>query len=920
MNKDNSKSAILEKFSTFVGRNHYSILIFFILLSALSIYYTIHNLGFMTDRNDLISHSTKYYKDYAAYREEFKDFDDLLIAVEGSNKQHVKNFVEELAGFLLANPKDFKDVFYKIDPEFINSQKLLFLDLDELHKLKHKLAINKGLISSVIQNPGLESLFNEVNKEITGAKFGDFKIDSFDSEEKKQVDLSLPISVLEQMIAHIKGENVSSSPWQNLFIEKSGDMDGEGYLTTKGKQFYFIFVNPVEDKQDFAQAVDQIKLLRNYIKNLEFKYSDVTAGVTGSAALSSDEMISSKNDTIKASFISIIGVAILLIVSLKGFVFPLSAVFTLIISVCLSIGFTTLTVGHLNVLSVVFTTILIGLGIDFGIHFIMRFQEEMAAEDNVLSAITKAVNRTGKGIIAGAITTSFAFAATMLADFKGIAELGFIAGTGIIICLIVTMTLLPSIIIIIDGLKSQTRKRTEKTAHRYSISNVTIHPVLDFLLRKPKVLIGVTIISILLSFFLMKDVSFDYNILNLQADGVESVDYEKKIIECSGRSALYGAVVVDTFDEILPMKKMLEALPSVDVVNSIDSIIPANQDEKLNIIQEIPALFSDITFTQETSSPVNLITLSNTLNKIYLKIGKDAGGVKISDGKSGAESYIKVRRLIADFNRLVKNDKNNLAEQSLNEYQNVLFADFNKKLTSFAEAIMPDKIDVDNIPEPFKERFIGKTGKYFLQVFPKINIYERGAMDKFTEDIRSVDPNATGPAITSGESGRLMKKGYVMGGLYAFIAIIIFIRLSFKSLRYTLLSIIPLTVGAIWTLAIMGIFNLRFNLANLIILPLIIGIGVDNGIHIVHRFRDDIGSGNTISPVYKSTGKAVILSSLTTTIGFGSLMVASHRGIHSIGVLLTIGVLCCLAASLTILPAILEIMQKNLPSSNNRPG
>ncbi|MGR3318816.1 MAG: MMPL family transporter [Candidatus Anammoxibacter sp.] len=874
----------------------------------------------MTDRNDLISHSTKYYKDYAAYRAEFKDFDDLLIAVEGSNKQHVKDFVEELANFLISNPADFKDVFYKIDPEFIHSQKLLFLSLEELHSLKHKIELNKGLISTVVQNPGLESLFKEVDKEITGIKIGNLKIDSSASEDvindnkpERPVDLSLVISVLEQMVAHVKGEKISSSPWQNLFVKKSGDIDGEGYLTTKEGKFYFIFVNPVQDKQDFAQAVDQIKRLRSHIKKLKSKYPGVSAGVTGSAALSSDEMISSKNDTIKASFISITGVAILLIISLKGFVFPLSAVFTLIISVCLSIGFTTLTVGHLNVLSVVFTTILIGLGIDFGIHFIMRYQEEMAAENNVLAAITKSVNRTGKGIIAGAITTSFAFMATMLADFKGIAELGFIAGTGIIICLIVTMTLLPSIIIIIEQLKTKRRKFTGKTALKksvfhYSISKVTIHPVLDLLLKKPKVLIGFTIASILISIFLMKDVRFDYNILNLQADGVESVDYEKKIIEYSDRSALYGAVVVDTFDEILPMKKKLESLPSVDIVNSIDSLIPDHQDEKLNIIQEIPALFSDITFTQETSAPINLSNLSNILNKIYLKIGKDANRVKIFGDKTVTESYVTVRKLISDFNHLAKIDENNLMEQNLNEYQNILFADFNKKLTSFAEAIMPDKIDVDNIPEPFKERFIGKTGKYFLQVFPKINIYERGAMDKFTTDIWSIDPNATGPAITSGESSRLMKKGYVMGGLYAFIAIIIFICLSFKSFRYTLLAIVPLTVGAIWTLAIMGIFNLQFNLANLIILPLIIGIGVDNGIHIVHRFKDDIVNGNAVSPVYKSTGKAIILSSLTTTIGFGSLMVASHRGIHSIGVLLTIGVLCCLAASLTILPAILKIM------------
>ena len=867
----------------------------------------------MTDRNDLISHHTKYYKDYAKYREEFKDFDDLLVVVEGENKQTVKDFVEELSGFLISRPNDFKDVFYKIDPDFINEQKLLYLSLEELHTLKNKIELKKDFIINVGQNPGLESFFNEADKELTMAMTGEPGLKTAsngngDNGHPNPLDLSLTISVLKQMVGYVKGDKGFSSPWQNLFIKKDGDIDSEGYLTTKGGTFYFVFVNPVEEGQDFAQAVDQIELLRSQIDELELKYPGVSAGVTGSAALSSDEMISSKDDTIKASFISLIGVVILLVIALKGFVFPFSAVFTLIISVCLSIGFTTMTVGHLNVLSVVFTTILIGLGIDFGIHFIMRYQEEMAADNNVLSAIKQSLSRTGKGIIAGAITTSFAFMATMMADFKGIAELGFIAGTGIIICLVVTMTLLPSILIIVERLKTKRWLLFRSSLPQYSISKVTIHPVLNLLLKRPKAVVIFAIITVFASIYLMKDVRFDYNILNLQADGVESVNYEKKIIENSDRSALYGAVVVDTFEEIAAMKKRLEALPSVDVVNSIESIIPNNQEEKIEIIDEIPGLFSGTTFSNDTSPPVDESRLLNTLNKIYLKIDKVESDGLNSDGVPLNESVAEVRKLINEFNQLTKTEENGRVEHELNGYQQLLFDDFNTKLSSFAGAIMPEEVEVDNIPELLKERFVGKTGKYFLQVFPKINIYERGAMEKFSADLWSVDPDATGSAITSGESSRLMKEGYVRGGIYAFIAIIIFICLSFKNLRYTMLAIVPLALGAFWTLAVMGLFDLQFNLANLIILPLIIGIGVDNGIHIVHRYRDDLESGNYISPAYNSTGKAIILSSLTTTIGFGSLMVASHRGIHSIGLLLTIGVLFCLIASLTILPAILKIM------------
>ncbi|MEE9165371.1 MAG: MMPL family transporter [Nitrospinota bacterium] len=381
-----------------------------------------------------------------------------------------------------------------------------------------------------------------------------------------------------------------------------------------------------------------------------------------------------------------------------------------------------------------------------------------------------------------------------------------------------------------------------------------------------------------------------------------------KILNSSDRSAWYGAIIVNSFDEVLSTKKELESLPSVNVVSSIASIVPDQQGEKINIIKKISRLFSKFPAPSKDSNPVDLHNLSNTLNKINFKMRNENKDSWKEDRKPQAESIKKIRKLISDFNYLVKQQEKTFVEESLNKYQTILFTDFNKKMKTFKESLNPEKIVINDIPENLKERFIGKTKKFLLQVFPKMNIYEREPMEKFISDIWSIDPNASGTAVTASESSRLMKEGYIKGGIYALIAILLFVWISFRDWRCAMLAILPLALGTLWTLGLMGLFNLPFNLANLVILPLIIGIGVDNGIHIVHRYRDDKDS--IVSPVYKSTGKAVILSSLTTMIGFGSLMVASHRGIHSIGVLLTIGVGCCMIASLTILPAILKITRE----------
>lgn len=910
---------ILESVSSFICNRPYFILISSVLLAAISIHYTLQNLKFLTNRNDLISASTKYYQDFNNYRKEFKDFDGLLIAVEGSNKIKVKHFVEDLAQYFKSNPEDFQDIFYKIDSEFFNNKKLLFLSLNDLRDLEKKIKSNSAFIHVLDEKPALESFFGKINKEISKAMVGSLLSDFFGEtikdnaeESESRLDLSLVISVLEQMVRYLKGEKDFSSPWQNLFINKKGKMDEDGYLTSDGKKFYYIFLSPSENQSDFAKAVNPIIKARSHIKELERKYPGITAGVTGPTALASDEMITTQHDTLKASLFALTGVFILLIVSLNGFIFPLIAVFTLIISLCWSLGLTTLTIGHLNILSVVFTTILIGLGIDFGIHLIMRYQEEAALRNNINEAITKSLIGTGKGVIAGAITTSFAFMATMFANFKGIAELGFIAGTGIIICLIATIFLLPSMIIIYEKLKKKPGTRVfSKFAPGYNSFDKVISPFFDILLRSPRLLIFIGSVITLLSTLLISNIRFDYNILNLQASGTESVDYEMKIINNSDQSAWYGAIIVNTFEDILSKKKLLESLPSIKTTSSIASIIPDHQEQKISIIKSIYPFISQSTQKPKNNDETNEIDLKNLvriLNKIHFKMRKNTNDKWDPGSKPLSESIEKVRKLIADFNHFVEQNEETSIGNDLKNYQSLLFSDFNKRIKSFREALNPVKIEISNIPKNLKERFIGNTGKFLIQVFPKTNIYDREPMEEFISDLWSIDPHATGTAVTASESSRLMKEGYVKGGFYALVAIIIFVWLSFKDWRCTFLAGLPLFIGALWTLGFMGLFDLPFNLANLIILPLIIGIGVDNGIHIVHRYRDDKDSN--ISPVFKSTGKAVLLSSLTTITGFGSLMVAAHRGIHSIGVLLTIGVSCCMIVSLTILPAILKILRE----------
>ncbi|NIP99121.1 MAG: MMPL family transporter, partial [Nitrospinaceae bacterium] len=291
--------------------------------------------------------------------------------------------------------------------------------------------------------------------------------------------------------------------------------------------------------------------------------------------------------------------------------------------------------------------------------------------------------------------------------------------------------------------------------------------------------------------------------------------------------------------------------------------------------------------------------LKETLKKIRFKLQ----GREDKKGEPGSvqEASFWVKR----FMETLENADPERATRRLAAYSHRLFEDYREKIAELKSNARPSPVRVEELPKNLKERFISQNGKYLLSVYPRVNIWEREAREKFMDQLQSIDPNVTGNAMHMFKSSELMKQGYIHGGIYAMIAIVLYVLITFKKIRTTLLVLLPVGVGSIWTLGVMDLLGISFNLANLVILPLIIGIGVVNGIHIVHRYREE--RDKDIPVLSKSTGDAVVLSSLTTMIGFGSLMVADHQGIFSLGLVLTIGVGCCLVASVSFLPAMLKL-------------
>ena len=886
------------KVETFACYHSRAVIFFSILLASISICITVYSLKFNTNRSDLIAQHLEYNTLYEAYREEFDDFDGMIIVAEADKPEALAGFAETFASQLHDRSELFSRVFYKIDTSYFKSKALFYLDLLDLEEITVKIKSRREFLESINFSPGLNQLLSSINREI-GSGVVDFLLTDFIGEDGAEVrasphsqkidptNLSFLASLLEQMTGHLDDSPVYRSPWQSFLIDNGDSLRGQGYMVSENERMLFILLNPRETGGDFKGSKNAIDTIRKLIADVVAKYPDVDVGLTGGEVIASDEMAVTLSDVSKASQISLAGVTLLFIAVFRSIVKPLMAVFSLLLALCWAMGFTTITVGHLNILSVVFTTILIGLGIDFGIHIIERYREERSRGKVVSEALSATIQNTGRGNFSGAITIAIAFGAMTLTDFLGIAELGWIAGFGIIFCLCAMVFILPALITLEE-------KWLKKDPHpKGDVKNKP--DVIDRFFKHYLLIIFACVASVAFSSLAFFNFEFDYNILNLQVNGIEAVRYEKKIIEQEGRSSWYAAMITDSLEETRRRHKLLESLPLVSKVESIISVLPKRQKEKSIVIQEMAPIV-DKWDVESENVRLSLDGLKKTVKRIMFKL-------RNRDGEKNFVNQINysARKFLDKMKTLDPAD----ADLKLSNFSKKLFRDYREKTDNLKTAVHAEPVTLEEISGSIKKRFVGKNGKYLIAIYPKVSIWNRESMEKFLAALRKVDSKVTGNAVHTYTSSIMMRDGYIKGGAYAFIAIVIYLGATLRSVRGTIFVLLPVFVGGIWTVGIMELLGARLNLANLVILPLILGIGVVNGIHITHRYREE--KDKKICVLSRSTGQAIVLSSLTTMIGFGSLMVANHQGVFSLGLVLTLGVGGCMLASIILLPALLQL-------------
>ncbi|MGQ4807471.1 hypothetical protein NKDENANG_00823 [Candidatus Entotheonellaceae bacterium PAL068K] len=873
-------------------------------LAGVALWYTGNALEFETSRNALASSSVRYTQIEEELEADFDTIDYLVVVIEPSHMERGKQFVQALANRLRVDTQHFQHVIEKIDTSSLEGKKLLYLSPTELRFLQHRLDDAQDLIFDLSEAPGLVQLLTSINQEIAKALVTHWTRELFPAPAEptsaapvQSLDVSFLGVLFTEMERAIAAPDayLFRSPWERFFLDDGDVLSEEGYLTSKHDRFLFVLLDDRTTTGGFVKHAAPLRALRAHLQALRHDFPDVQAGVTGGNALNTDEMVAAQHDTILATVIALIGVAALFIVAFRQIWRPLLVVAMLVVAVCWTLGLTTLTVGHLNILTVAFIPVLIGLGIDFGIHLLARYGEERAQNQDFDTAIRAAYLHTGPGVAAAALTTSLAFYAVMFTDFRGLTELGFIAGSGLMLCLLASFTVLPALL----ALREQYRRVTPgvwQALRRDPLRGLTSYP---------RTLLSAIALLTLAGVLLLPAPRFDYNLLSLQAQDTESVIWEYRLHEESGRSSWYALSVANSLDELHRKKAQFSALPVVDRVASLASVIPQDQDIRLPLVKELAPYVEDVSGDWAEPEPIDLDKVSLMLQKIRFKLQRPASRWDPQKRPPEAELTATREALLALQERL-RTTSPEVMSKALEAFQRALMADFAAKLALLQRNVDPTPIRLADVPDHLRQRFVSQTGRYLLQIFARDNIWERQPMQAFVTQLQAIDADITGPPVIAFHSIRQMQRGYTRGGLYALLAMVGVILLLFRRLRPTLMALIPVLFGGLWTMACMVLFEMQFNMANLVIFPLFLGIAVDDGIHLVHRMLEN--PEGAAAPLARSTGKAIVLTSLTSMVGFGSLMVAGHSGVFSLGLLTTISVGCSLVATLVVLPLVLHLL------------
>ena len=812
------------------------------------------------DVNKLISKELPWRQREVVFEKSFPPKEETILAVLDAPTSELATQATSALIQKLSDQKDhFRSIMEAGGGPFFQKNGLLFLPTEQVVGLSKKLGEAKPIIQALAQDSNLRGLTTALNYGLIGARMNHYTLDDLAGT------LNMVSDTLEEAIA---GRPASFS-WRAML---------NGRPATPSERRRFIMIRPVLDFSALMPGKVATDAIRQAVADLNFgpQYG-ATVRLTGPVAIADEEYATLEEGQVVNTTATIVVVLTILWLALRSFGIILAVFLSLLVGLSITAAIGLALVGALNLISIAFAVLFIGLGVDFGIQFSVRYRAERHEVDDLHQALLNTAKRVGAPLTLAAAATAAGFLAFLPTDYKGLSELGLLAGLGMIIAFLTSVTLIPALLMFL-----RPPGEPEEMGFKW------LAPVDRFMERRRIPIIVGTGLVVAAGLPLLYWLQFDFNPLNLRSPKVESVAtfLELRSDPAIGASSIFvlapNKAVADS-----DMEK-LSKLPEVSSVKTIEDFIPADQQPKLAAIRQLGTVLDPVLRPDPNKKPPtdaeNVAALKAAVESL-----RQSAGTQTGRGGVAATRLADALRKIADGDEALRA-----------RAQAAMIPSLNVALDELRNYLQAQPVTLETLPPEIAREWVTPDGRYKVEILPKGDPTDNETLRHFARAVQAIEPNAIGGPIAILESGRTVIRAFFEAGFWALGSITILLWVVLRRFGDVLLTLIPLLMAGVVTMELMVIFGMKLNFANIIALPLLLGVGVAFKIYYIMAWR----AGQT-DLLQSSLTRAVMFSALTTATAFGSLWLSSHPGTSSMGKLMALALVTTMAAAVLFQPVLM---------------
>ncbi len=831
-----------------------------VILGLISAIYAAGHFAIDADVNKLISKDLPWRQREAAFDKSFPPKEETILAVvEAPTSELVTQATAALVEKLSGETKFFHSVAELGGGPFFRRNGLLFLPTQQVEELTRKLGEAKPIIQALAQDSNLRGLTTALNYGLIGARMNHYSLDQLAGTLNRVSD------TFDDVIA---GHPASFS-WRAML---------NGAPPTPSERRRFVEVRPILDFAALTPgkaASDAIRKAASDLK-LDSQYG-ARVRLTGTVPIADEEYATVQEGAFVNTATTILVVLTILWLALRSWRIILAVFVSLLIGLSITMALGLAMVGALNLISVAFAVLFIGLGVDFGIQFSVRYRAERHDEDNLHQALLNTARYVGAPLTLAAAATAAGFLSFLPTDYKGVSELGQLAGLGMIVAFLTSITVIPALLTVLNP-----------PGEPKEMGYKALAPIDRFMERRRIPVIVVTAAVVVAGLPLLYFLKFDFNPLNLRNPKVESVAtfLDLRSDPALGANSIF--ILAPNRAAAMADAEKLSKLPEVASVKTIESFVPDDQEPKLAAIQKLSSVLTPVLKPDPNKKPPtdadNVEALRASVNNL-----RQAAGTQTGPGAIAAKRLADGLAKVADGDEALRA-----------RAQAAMISPLNVALDELRDYLEAQPVSFETLPPEIASGWITKDGRAKIEVLPKGDPNDNDTLRKFAAAVQAAEPNAIGGPISILESGRTMIKSFFEAGIWALGSIALLLWVVLRRFGDVLLTLIPLVMAGVVTMELMVILGMQFNFANIIALPLLLGLGVAFKIYYIMAWR--AGQTNLLQ---SSLTRAVVFSAFTTATAFGSLWLSSHPGTSSMGKLMALALVTTMCAAVLFQPVLM---------------